>query len=159
VHMRGKILFVVGLGVGYVLGTRAGRERYEQIRKAAENVWNTPAVQQGVGTVKEFASARVGDISETVVDGVRTFIGNATKSSGATKSDVSSAARSAKAGVAKSARAARSAVDTAADAIDDVINEAAKTASGAAAASKPASKPVTPRSTPSSGGTTSSSDS
>jgi hypothetical protein len=159
VHMRGKILFVVGLGVGYVLGTRAGRERYEQIRKAAENVWNTPAVQQGVGTVKEFASARVGDISETVVDGVRTFIGNATKSSGATKSDVSNAAKSAKAGVAKSARAARSAVDTAADAIDDVINEAAKTASGSAAASKPATKPVTPRSTPSAGGTTSSSDS
>jgi hypothetical protein len=159
VHMRGKILFVVGLGVGYVLGTRAGRERYEQIRKAAENVWNTPAVQQGVGTVKEFASARVGDISETVVDGMRTFIGNATKSSGATKSDVSNAAKSAKAGVAKSARAARSAVDTAADAIDDVINEAAKTASGSAAASKPATKPVTPRSTPSAGGTTSSSDS
>jgi hypothetical protein len=157
--MRGKILFVVGLGVGYVLGTRAGRERYEQIRKAAENVWNTPAVQQGVGTVKEFASARVGDISETVVDGVRTFIGNATKGSCATKSDVSDAARSARAGVSKSARVAKSAVDTAADALDDVISQAAKTASGAAATSKPAGKPVTPRSTPSSGGTTSSSDS
>ena len=36
VHMKGKILFVVGLGVGYVLGTRAGRERYEQIKQAAE---------------------------------------------------------------------------------------------------------------------------
>ena len=157
-HMRGKILFVVGLGVGYVLGTRAGRERYEQIRKAAQNVWNTPAVQQGVGTVKDFASARVGDLSDTVLDGVKSFIGNATKSSGATKSDVSSAARSAKSGVSKSARAARSAVDAAADAIDDVIDQTAKTASAAASASKPTTKPA-PRSTPSSPGTTSSSDS
>ena len=154
--MRGKILFVVGLGVGYVLGTRAGRERYEQIRKAAENVWNTPAVQQGVGTVKDFATARVGDLSETVLDGVKSLIGNATKSSGATKSDVSRAARSAKSGVSKSAEAARSAVDTAADAIDDVIDEAAKTAAAAASASTSASKP---RSTPSSRGKTSSSDS
>ena len=29
--MRGKVGLVIGLGVGYVLGTRAGRERYEQI--------------------------------------------------------------------------------------------------------------------------------
>ena len=71
--MRGKVLFVVGLGVGYVLGTRAGRERYEQIKKAAEGVWNTPAVQQGVGTVKDFAATRVGDLSDTVLDGVKTL--------------------------------------------------------------------------------------
>lgn len=143
--MRGKVLFVVGLGVGYVLGTRAGRERYEQIKKAAEGVWNTPAVQQGVGTVKEFAATRVGDLSDTVLDGVKTLIGNSVRGSGATKSDVGTASRSAKEGVAKSARAAKSAVDTAADALDDVIDQAAETAAGAA---KPASRPATKRSTP-----------
>ena len=90
-HMKGKILFVVGLGVGYVLGTRAGRERYEQIRSAAEKVWNQPAVQQGVGTVKDFAAARVGDLGDTVLDGVKSFIGNTTKTSGATKADVNQA--------------------------------------------------------------------
>jgi hypothetical protein len=141
--MKGKVLFVVGLGVGYVLGTRAGRERYEQIRKAAESVWNTPAVQQGVGTVKDFATARVGDLSDTVLDGVKSLIGNATRGSGATKHDVSKAATSAKAGVSKSAQAARSAVDSAAEAIDDVIEQAAQTASAAASDAKPstASKP------------------
>ena len=143
--MRGKVLFVVGLGVGYVLGTRAGRERYEQIKKAAEGVWNTPAVQQGVGTVKDFAATRVGDLSDTVLDGVKTLIGNSVRGSGATKSDVGNASRSAKEGVAKSARAAKSAVDTAADALDDVIDQAAETAAGAA---KPATKPATKRSTP-----------
>ena len=113
--MKGKILFVVGLGVGYVLGTRAGRERYEQIKRAAENVWNAPSVQQGVGTVKDFAMTRVGDLSDTVVDNVKNLIGSATKGSGATKQDVSRAARSAKANISKAATAARSAVDDAAD--------------------------------------------
>lgn len=58
-HMRGKIVFVVGLATGYVLGTRAGRERYEQIKAGAEKVWNTPTVQAGVERVQEFAGARV----------------------------------------------------------------------------------------------------
>ena len=87
--MKGKILFVVGLGAGYVLGARAGRERYEQIRKAALNVWNQPQVQQGVGTVKDFAKTRVGDLSGTVLDGVKGLIGNATKSNGSTTSTTS----------------------------------------------------------------------
>jgi hypothetical protein len=134
--MKGKILFVVGLGVGYVLGTRAGRERYEQIRRAAERVWNQPAVQQGVGTVKDFASARVGDLSETVLDGVKNLIGNATKSSGATKQDVSNAARTAKSNISKAADAARSAVDDAASKLDDAIDDAAEVASKSATSTK-----------------------
>jgi hypothetical protein len=31
--MINKLTFVTGLAVGYVLGTKAGRERYEQIQK------------------------------------------------------------------------------------------------------------------------------
>lgn len=77
--MKGKILFVVGLGVGYVLGTRAGRERYEQIRKGAEKIWNTPAVQETVGTAKDFAMSRVGDLSDTVLDNVKSFVSTVTK--------------------------------------------------------------------------------
>lgn len=72
--MKGKFLFVVGLGVGYVLGTRAGRERYEQIRQAAEDLWNQPKVQEGVGTVKEFAMSRVGDVSDAVLDGAKKLV-------------------------------------------------------------------------------------
>ena len=134
--MKGKILFVVGLGVGYVLGTRAGRERYEQIKKAAESVWNTPAVQQGVGNVKDFAMTRVGDLSETVLDGVKGLIGNATKGSGATKNDVRNAARSAKKNISKAADAAKSAVDDAASKLDDAVDGASDAASKSASASK-----------------------
>jgi hypothetical protein len=130
--MKGKILFVVGLGVGYVLGTRAGRERYEQIRRAAERIWNRPEVQQGVDTVKDFAKTRVGDLSETVLDGVKGLIGNATKTSGASKADVDRAARSAKENIAKAAAAAKSAVDDAASKLGDAVDEAGQTASKSA---------------------------
>ncbi|WP_350348165.1 YtxH domain-containing protein [Agromyces sp. G08B096] len=144
--MKGKILFVVGLGVGYVLGTRAGRERYEQIKQAAEKVWNQPSVQQGVGTVTDFAKSKVGDLGEVVLDKAKEFIGSATRSSGATKQDVSRAAASARRGVSSSAKAAKSAVDSAAEAIDDVIEQAADVAGEAA---KPAGR-TAPRTSPSS---------
>ena len=42
--MKGKIGLVVGIGVGYVLGTRAGRERYEQIKTQWLKVWNLDPV-------------------------------------------------------------------------------------------------------------------
>jgi hypothetical protein len=84
--MKGKMLFVVGLGVGYVLGTRAGRERYEQIRKAAERVWNQPAVQDGVQTAKDFAMARVGDVSDTVLDNAKKLVRQVSGTEGSSKS-------------------------------------------------------------------------
>lgn len=84
--MKGKFLFVVGLGVGYVLGTRAGRERYEQIRKAAEDVWNQPKVQEGVDTVKGFAMSRAGDVGDKVLDGAKKLVSQFTSTQGSTRS-------------------------------------------------------------------------
>lgn len=57
--MRGKIGLVVGLGVGYVLGTRAGRARYEQIKTQWLKVWNLDIVQERVEDAKAFATAKV----------------------------------------------------------------------------------------------------
>ena len=62
--MKGKILFVVGVALGYVLGTRAGRERYEQIKAGAEKVWNDPRVQQQVHTVEEFVKDKAPDLAD-----------------------------------------------------------------------------------------------
>lgn len=56
--MKGKIGLVVGLGVGYVLGTRAGRERYEQIKKQWLKVWHLDPVQDQVTKAKEFVGAK-----------------------------------------------------------------------------------------------------
>ena len=62
--MRGKILFVFGVALGYVLGTRAGRERYEQIRAGALKVWNDPRVQEQVSTVEGFVKDKAPDVAE-----------------------------------------------------------------------------------------------
>lgn len=47
-----KLSLIVGLAAGYVLGARAGRERYEQIAAGAESVWNSDAVQKQVSNVQ-----------------------------------------------------------------------------------------------------------
>jgi uncharacterized protein YjbJ (UPF0337 family) len=54
--MRYRFVFAVGLGVGYVLGTRAGRERYEQLVKLARKAADSPAVQQAAGAVQAQAA-------------------------------------------------------------------------------------------------------
>ncbi|MEJ7756670.1 MAG: hypothetical protein WKF83_10435 [Nocardioidaceae bacterium] len=41
-----KLSVIVAAGAGYVLGSRAGRERYEQIKSQAQSVWSDPRVQQ-----------------------------------------------------------------------------------------------------------------
>ncbi|GHJ28504.1 MULTISPECIES: hypothetical protein [Streptomyces] len=43
--MRYRLTFITGLAVGYVLGTRAGRERYEQLRAGAQKLARNPAVR------------------------------------------------------------------------------------------------------------------
>ncbi|MGW1077055.1 YtxH domain-containing protein [Streptomyces sp. NPDC002537] len=43
--MRYRLTFIIGAAVGYVLGARAGRERYEQLRKGAQRVAQNPAVR------------------------------------------------------------------------------------------------------------------
>lgn len=41
-----KLLLLVAAGVGYVLGARAGRERYDQIKGTVDKVASDPRVQQ-----------------------------------------------------------------------------------------------------------------
>lgn len=64
--MKGKIAFVLGAAVGYVLGTRAGRERYEQIKRGALRVWNTEPVQRGVDSVRGAVDERADEVKQTV---------------------------------------------------------------------------------------------
>lgn len=56
--MRTKIAFLLGGVLGYVLGARAGRKRYEQIKSGAQKLWNSPPVRSGVGAAQGFAQDR-----------------------------------------------------------------------------------------------------
>ncbi len=46
-----RAMFAAGFAIGYVVGTRAGRERYEQIVKVGRQVAEHPAVQKATQTV------------------------------------------------------------------------------------------------------------
>lgn len=53
--MSPRFLLVLGLGAGYVLGARAGRGRYEQIKAKATELWENPRVKRARSDVESFA--------------------------------------------------------------------------------------------------------
>ncbi len=52
--------FVLGVAVGYVLGTRAGRERYDQLVRAYRTLVDHPMVQGAAGVVRAKLGQRPG---------------------------------------------------------------------------------------------------
>ena len=73
-----KLSFIVGFGAGYVLGARAGRERYEQIRRMWSDAKDNPQLQGLAG----MAQARADD----VVSSVKSKMGRDTGSDAPTRS-------------------------------------------------------------------------
>jgi hypothetical protein len=57
-----KLSFLAGFGAGYVLGSKAGRERYEQIRKAWDNAKDNPQLQGVAGMAQARADAVVNSV-------------------------------------------------------------------------------------------------
>ena len=43
--MTGKFRLVVGFAAGYLMGAKAGRERYDQIMRQVKELWERPEVQ------------------------------------------------------------------------------------------------------------------
>lgn len=68
-----KLLFIVGACIGYILGARAGRERYEQISEQASKVWGSPKVQSTVEDVK----AQAPRAASAVADSAKEIAGQA----------------------------------------------------------------------------------
>ncbi|GAA0293500.1 YtxH domain-containing protein [Kineococcus aurantiacus] len=58
--MKGKAIFLIAGAAGYVLGARAGRERYDQISSAVGRLWGNPKVQQRVVDLED----RAGDLAK-----------------------------------------------------------------------------------------------
>src|SRR6478752_8454183 len=75
--MRGKLLFVAGAAAGYVLGARAGRRRYEQIKAGAAKVWESPGVQKQVTAVEDFVAAKVGELPEAALGTAKKLVSRA----------------------------------------------------------------------------------
>ena len=68
--MGTKTGILIGLGIGYVLGTRAGRERYEQIRANASKLRRFPVVARPLDAAGQKMSDLVRAGGEQVTDKV-----------------------------------------------------------------------------------------
>ncbi len=55
----GKVLLLAAAGAGYVLGARAGRERYDQISSSVGRLWGNPKVQEKVVDLQD----KAGDVA------------------------------------------------------------------------------------------------
>lgn len=75
-----KLSLLVGAAVGYVLGARAGRERYEQIVRLARNLAGSQTVQSTAGVLQ----AQVEDLRHRAKDVVNSKLHSGSHSSHAT---------------------------------------------------------------------------
>ncbi|MBA3783646.1 hypothetical protein [Nocardioides sp. InS609-2] len=61
-----KLMLLIAGGIGYVLGTKAGRERYDQIRGAARKVKDNPTVQEKAHQAADVAREKAPVMTEKV---------------------------------------------------------------------------------------------
>lgn len=63
-----KLTMLLSGAVGYVLGTRAGRERYEQIKGMATKVKENPTVQEKAQQAADVAKAQAPAVKDKISD-------------------------------------------------------------------------------------------
>lgn len=61
-----RLTLAIGLAAGYVLGARAGRERYEQIAKAVRSFKGRPAVVEARSKAKGAMGAGVSTVTAKI---------------------------------------------------------------------------------------------
>jgi hypothetical protein len=66
--MAGNLKLVAGLAAGYVLGARAGRERYERIAAATRRLAERPQVRELTGKVRSGLGAGLEKAAGTASD-------------------------------------------------------------------------------------------
>lgn len=79
--MKSKAAFIVGTGIGYVLGTRAGRRQFESIKSHALGVWHSDSVQSTVSTVQDKAAEVAKEQGAALKDKVTEAVRSATSGS------------------------------------------------------------------------------
>ncbi|GAB2619842.1 hypothetical protein GCM10027270_02990 [Nocardioides ginkgobilobae] len=76
-----KLTMLAAAGVGYVLGARAGHERYEQIKTTAQKVARDPRVQSAKDKAVDQATTQ----AEAAMDAAKEKVQSAVPSGGFTQ--------------------------------------------------------------------------
>ena len=99
--MRGKLLLVVGLAAGYVLGAKAGRGRYDAIKRVTGKFWGDPRVQRQVqnveGRAMEFAKDKAPEVVDFLSDGAKKIVSKVSRSKSTPATRSATAAKTASA--------------------------------------------------------------
>ncbi|MBD8044412.1 YtxH domain-containing protein [Arthrobacter sp. Sa2BUA2] len=77
-----KMTFLAGIGVGYLLGSKAGREKIKSL-------WNDPKVQDTVNQGTEWAKQKAPGIQEKVTEVAKDAAGSAKDAASQAKDSVS----------------------------------------------------------------------
>jgi hypothetical protein len=91
--MRFKSGFLVGFGAGYVMGTKAGQERYQQLVDAAGKLRENPGVQRLTGEVNKTVTIgkdRVAETASAKADQAKEAVSNVARRSDSTAATTSS---------------------------------------------------------------------
>ena len=75
-----KLTLLIAGGIGYVLGTRAGRERYEQIKRTATRVKDDPRVQEKATQAADLAKEKAPIVKDKVAAAASTAADKVTPS-------------------------------------------------------------------------------
>jgi len=125
---KSLLIIAFGIGVGYVFGTRAGRERYDQIVEAANGVWEDPRVAKARREAARYARQQapvVRDKAQAVAKATPGAVAEGAKATAAAARNVAGRTASTARGVADRATGvASAAVDKAADTAADVATKA-----------------------------------
>jgi hypothetical protein len=70
--MRFRLGLLIGLAVGYVLGAKAGKERYDQIVSTAKRFTEIDSVQRASDKVKQTVGEGMTSASEAIRNTVET---------------------------------------------------------------------------------------
>lgn len=121
--MRGKVGLVVGLAAGYVLGARAGRQRYEQIKEQWLKVWHLDPVQRQVEKAKELGASAAMALPRVLWDGA-VKVAKAANARGTAGERLDAAVRAGKDSADDVAQAAKTSLHEAERAVDDAAKAA-----------------------------------
>jgi hypothetical protein len=68
--MASRLIFGLGVGLaaGYVLGTKAGRAKYNELRAKASDVWHDPHVQKAVSDAGDLVREAAPVVQEKIAD-------------------------------------------------------------------------------------------
>jgi SLT domain-containing protein len=86
--------------VGYVLGARAGRQRYEQIVDQAQRIWTNPGVQKATRNAQDLAREKAPVVGEKLTGAAKSAASSASSAVGGRNGSSSSGGDGAVAGVA-----------------------------------------------------------